>query len=236
MRLRELDPAVEEAEEALKLNPVIPTPLLILASALCQRGEHRSAIRTADRYLKKCRHVSRQVSGQASGQTPVLMTFEPDPARAFLIRGESYLQLGELHEAQADAERVITHNPEWPEGYRLLARVAGAGDSPARALAAVDAAIGKNPQAGLYGCQGLLRIKVGDFAAAAQSYRHLLELDPGSHEAHRRLAGLYHKMGDVSQAREHLAEFRSMYQGPGAVAAAPFPPDPKKGRHAGNAD
>ena len=69
----------------------------------------------------------------------------------------------------------------------------------------MDAAIHRQEQAILYDCQGLLRIKAGDFPGAAESYRRLLELEPTCAEAHRRLAGLYQKMGDSNRARAHLA-------------------------------
>ena len=44
----------------------------------------------------------------------------------------------------------------------------------------------------------------GDLSGAVESYERILDLDPDCEEAHKRLAGLYHRTGNVTKARESL--------------------------------
>lgn len=249
LRLNELDLAVAEAGEALRQDPGALPSLLIAAAAKCRMGEYEQAIQTAEQYLRTIRRKARR--------EPALLWFEPDPARAFFIRGESLYRLGRLSQAEADAVRVLEHNPKWAGGHRLLARISVAqgslgraeehlrkavalapdqtggwrdlalvqarGGSLADALRTIDQAVAKIRQGSLYACQGWLRIKAGDLTGAIESYQRVLELEPQSVEARRRLAGLCHKVGNTDQAREYLMKLETAKRGGSAPARTPFP-------------
>jgi tetratricopeptide (TPR) repeat protein len=234
LRLGRWAEAVERANRALEIHPGMTTALLVKASAECRMGRHEAAVKTIGQYLKK--------SAIRAG-SEVLLSFEPDHARAYLIRGECRLRLGQLSQAQADATQVVRERADWAAGHRLMARVLAAGGSLAtsedhlrqavdldpahvrtrrdlamiqserglmdRALETISTGIEHSEQKDLYACQGWLRIKKGDLHGAVESYRNLLRLDPDCEEAHRRLAGLYHKTGKSEQALAHLTKIET---------------------------
>ncbi|MGQ9603132.1 MAG: tetratricopeptide repeat protein [bacterium] len=55
-------------------------------------------------------------------------------------------------------------------------------------------------------CLGLLRIKVGDFTGAIKQLEEVLKMDPSDEDVRRKLAGLYHKVGQTSVALEILSQ------------------------------
>lgn len=115
LKTGEFERALAEAEEALRVDRQALTALLVLGSAACRLGQHECATRAVERYLRDAKR------NRGGGHT--MMEFEPDFARAYLIRGESRLRRGLLVNAKADAARVIRLNPVWPGGHRLMGRI-----------------------------------------------------------------------------------------------------------------
>jgi tetratricopeptide (TPR) repeat protein len=88
--------------------------------------------------------------------------------------------------------------------FELARSLMGAG-AVDRARDTIERAIGDGLEsAGLLRCLGLVSIKLRDFEAAVAAYERSLEAEPGNAEAHRMLAGLYHKLGDDAAAERHL--------------------------------
>ncbi len=232
LSLNDLDPAIEAARDALRWNRNALTSYLILGSAECRKGECRKAIGMVDRYLKACDDPARRtnpslmgfepdraraylIRGESSLRSGRLRDAEADADRLLKIAPEHAagrrlmariaLTRGSSDAARTHLQRAVDLDPDHAASWRDLALLQAKEGDVDGALTTMNAAIHRQKQAILYDCQGLLRIKAGDFPGAADSYRRLLKLEPTCAEAHRRLAGLYQKMGDSDRARAHLA-------------------------------
>jgi len=236
LKLGELDPAATEAETALRVDGGTSLALLVLGSANCRMGRYAEAVRAVDRYLKRARRASGRASvlmgfepdlGQAylirgeslfrSGRVQEArrdarkaIEEAPHLASGRRLMARVLASEGEFGGAAEHLRRAVEMEPGRAETWRDLALAHLESGDPDQALLALDAGIRQIEQPMLYDCQGLLRIKAGDLRGAIVSYRRVLELEPRSSKTHRRLAGLYQKLGDSRRAQEHLAEFDAL--------------------------
>jgi predicted TPR repeat methyltransferase len=138
-----------------------------------------------------------------------------DPTR-LARRAREMIEAGRLHAARpllAALGNIATSSPEIDElrGLLLLRE-----DRPREALAELDAAIGRNPDAsGLRICRADARMRLDDFTGAAADAAEAVILSPHSAQAKALLGVILIELGQVGDAVTCLTE---------AVAAEPLRP------------
>lgn len=229
----DLREAAVQALRALRTDRDALPAWLHLAGARIRMGQHGRGVRCAENYLKRMTRVPRKqrtlgfapdaaqawlIAGegrlrQGCFDAAALALERIRAARPEWAPGErlaARIALATGHEAEA--AECLRRAAEWEHGHtggwcELVRVLADAGDLQG-ALAAANTAAACVEDAVVYRLQGMLRLRAQDPGGAVQSYENVLRLDRDAADAHRRLAGLYHKLGDEEQARGHLASLQ----------------------------
>jgi|CXWL01.1.fsa_nt_gi tetratricopeptide (TPR) repeat protein len=225
-RLRE---AALQALRALRTDRDALPAWLHLSAARIRMGHYERGVRCASTYLKRTTHVSpetRRLGFTADTARAWLMIGEGrlraqqiDAAAQAVqeiraVRPEwaacerLAARVALVQERHAEAVECLRRGAEWEPGFaagwcELVRVLADAGDLHG-ALAAINDAAAQVEDPTVYRMQGMLRLRSQDLAAAVQSYENLLRLDGNAEDAHRRLTGLYRRLGDEGRARRHL--------------------------------
>jgi len=149
-----------------------------------------------------------------------------------LQRGDLYLRLRRWRDAQQVYERALAADPDHPQAYVGLCRVAlGRRKFDVAVDAALDALerVHDNPLAHFLLGSALTGLR--EFERAADAFRAAISFNPNFPEAHVRLAALLEKhLSDPESAREHRRLARRMRSAkprePVPIADAPFPSQP----------
>lgn len=237
--------AAVAAMRALRIDRSALPAWLHLAGARLRMGQPEQGVRCAEAYLRRTSRVSSKgrslgftadaarawlIAGEArlrQGQIGAageaverIRAVRTDWAPAERLAARVALASGRNAEAAECLQRAAQLEPENAAGWCTWANVlAGCGDS-AGALAVLAAAAAHVQDAGVLRLRAALQLRAQDWAGAAQSYELIVGLEPDAPDAHRRLAGLYRKLGDDGRAREHLDRLQRIEPGPARAAAA----------------
>lgn len=218
--------ARDELDVALGQMPGNPQLLSLLGEAERQLGNPRRSVELnrealqrdaglvqARYYLGLALRDLRELA-EAIGQLELVVQSGVNPAEANLALGTVYLDAGRSNEAlaalreaaRADASRPETHI-QLSRVYRTKGRLADAEKELELARpssTAGSAAIYRGVESEFYMEEGLLRMRLGRFEAAAESFQRVLAIDPAHALATQRLA----------EARKRLRQ-RAPKKGPG---------------------
>lgn len=222
--------AKEEAEAALEKAPGNPQFLASLGEAERQLKNPRKAIEIlrqalqADASLVEARYylgLALSDAGQASDAINELEQVvksgagRPEP---YVALGTAYIEAKRLDEAltvltqgtKIDPSRADLHI-QLARAYRLKGQIDKAEMEVNRARPGPNATFGASYnehlqlESDLYTEQGVIKMKRGQYAAAAEAFKKVLAIDPDDGPANNRLAEAYLQQGLFKLASEHAA-------------------------------
>ena len=177
----------------------------LTASIAMARGDHQTALE----HLEKARDSDTPMPG------------------FHLQIGNAYLELKRFDEADASYRRALELDPENPNAYVGLGRVALKRRRNREALRAAQTAVGLKyhaPAAHFF--HGIAQMRCGETEGAQASLRLALSQNPNFPEAHRGLARLYRfRLKDEDQAEKHRAAARAIVDERRRAAATRPRPD-----------
>ena len=141
-----------------------------------------------------------EVAGQA-------LAADPESRDALAVRGDAYLQLGELARAREDYEKLFAAKADVLAHARVAGLLYAEGDAQAALeswAAAVQAGEQQKAPPALRGwClvrQGELQFRTGNWDAAGESYKQAAALDPDDPDVLDHLAELHAARGEFDEA------------------------------------
>jgi tetratricopeptide (TPR) repeat protein len=178
--------AIEDCQEALKIDPEYDEAILTLAHAYHLQKKYDDAIAGYDRLIQlnsrdarphvnlgdiylKLKDFDRAISH-------LQQAIELDPemsSRTHNLLGSAYLEKKMLEEAESEITKAMELRPRIPDAHYFLA---------------------------------LLYEEKKDFHRAVEEYKKEIELHPAAYPAHYNLALLYGKMGLIQEQIRHLKE------------------------------
>lgn len=158
----ELDAALTDCDEVLKLNDSLAAAYVVRASIRNAQSQFDAALNDADQAL----HLN------------------SESAEAFNHRGFARYRKGQLDDALSDFDRAVQLSPNFAEALTNRGLVRSDRGESAAALADFEAALRLQPSefGALVGRANLLRLK-GDFAGAIRDCEAALKLQPNYAEA-----------------------------------------------------
>jgi len=221
--------AAMQALRALRTDRDTLPAWLHLAAARIRMGDYEGGVRSAGTYLKRTTAVASEKrclgfaadaarawlmigEGQLRAQqidaavqaVQEIHALRPEWAAGERLAARVALAQGRNAEAVECLRRAAAWEPGLAAGWCELVRVLAEAGELAGALAAINDAAASVEDPAVYRMQGMLRLRSRDLAAAVQSYESVLRLDATAVDAHRKLAGLYRKLGDEGRAHRHL--------------------------------
>ena len=146
----------------------------------------------------------------------LLKTVELDPKNleARITLGNMLLAGGAKDRAETQARQILAINPNYADGYALLAGTAARNHNPADARTNIEKAISLDPNKAIYhsALAILIAANPADEGTAEQELRKAASLDSKSAQPHLLLSQLLEKKGDIQGANQELHT---------AIAAAP---------------
>lgn len=233
VKLGDCQKAVVTLKRAREVDPGLLTVHLVMASAFYGMKKYERAEQEVLSYITMCCEVER--AGRVTlGHDPdianaLVMLAKCRMAMGRIIEARKTLEealkadesaapahvlLGRISFEELKFGQAVDHLEEavkaYPDDERLrfeLARAHAACGSNDRAIQTLNEAIESGMDSpDILRCLGLLKIRKKDFAGAVKAYRFALERDPGDADSRRKLAGLYHAMGETGTAKEILSE------------------------------
>ncbi|HWG00206.1 MAG TPA: tetratricopeptide repeat protein [Steroidobacteraceae bacterium] len=178
--------------------------------AIVQRAGHRPAVKpaaTADSgladlttlLLEECDPP--EVFAALNG---VIDTAGASPARLTLL-GELALEAYDARAAQSYAQQAVRESPGDPRASHLLARTYVVLGQPAKAIAAAQGLMRKQPRSGMFELADIYQ-ELGRVEEAHQELERLRATDASRAEVDRRLAVLAYDSGDLREAQQRFAD------------------------------
>jgi tetratricopeptide (TPR) repeat protein len=157
---REYGPAVAALQKALDLRPGYPEVIWALAFIHLRQGKPEVALKELD---------------------PLVAKLPDGPPETLNVRGDVYLALGRLGEAEADYRRMTELKPKEPEAYVCLSRVYEKQGQSAKAAKCFDRLVAAAPESEwAYLRRAEFRRNRGDYDAALSDCDRAAGLNPGT--------------------------------------------------------
>jgi tetratricopeptide (TPR) repeat protein len=231
VKLKRYDEAAARLAKALGGDPSLVTAHLVMASALFGMHQFDKAEREILAYvaksqedpkkaklqlrheadlpvalilLAKCR-LAQGDNSKAQEHLKDVMRMDPANAEAHVLLGRIAFDALRFGDAVKHYETALKALGGSSRLHFELARSYVAAGADDRAIATIEAGLTASPaDIELLRCMGVLKIRQKDLTGAVEAYRRVLSLDPADAEATKRLAGLYHLLGQDDEARELL--------------------------------
>ncbi len=180
--------AVEEMEQAYRLDPQAPVLLASLVKLYLEEDRHDQALSLCNERIEK----------------------DARDALAYSVLGQIRAARREYEKAEAAFRKAIEIRPDWPAPQKDLAKLYLVQGKRDEALAKYEAALEANPEDfSLYLVLGQLYEQTGDFPGAIRVYDRALEKTPGSWVVMNNLASI---LSDHSDSSEDLKRALSLAQ------------------------
>jgi arylsulfatase A-like enzyme/Tfp pilus assembly protein PilF len=186
LRIGRSEEAIEDCQEALKIDPEYESAILTLAHAYRLQEKYDDAIAGYDRLIQLNPRDARphvnlgdiylKLKDIDKATSHLQQAIEMDPemsSRAHNLLGSAYLEKKKLEEAEQEITKALELRPRIPDAHYFLA---------------------------------LLYEERQDFSRALEEYKKEIELHPAAYPAHYNLALLYGKMGSPQEQIKHLKE------------------------------
>ncbi len=152
--------------------------------------------------------------------TQQLLRVAPDSALALQLAGAVELQLNSLVQAQAYLEKALRVAPGLTQSRRLLIATYLRSGQSAKALATLNAAVGKDGvDPGLYALAGEIYLQSGDAKRAEEYFKKALKLDPDDVKKRTALAVTQLALGKTDAGLEELQDIAASDAGTAADLA-----------------
>ncbi|MDG4883057.1 tetratricopeptide repeat protein [Mesorhizobium sp. WSM4884] len=162
-------------------------PALILACRIARaEGRFEAALQFLDRAARR------------SSQTEILVE-----------RARTFDRAGDASAAVASWTLVLQRNPKSDEAMARLGRLAWERGAPIEAEGFLERAVASSGHPAAWFDLGLVRQDLRKFGAAAEAYRHVLEMSPDSAEAAVNLGVVLQETGDLDGA---MAAYSQAYR------------------------
>lgn len=191
IRLGQLDEAVAELEQLAAAEPQnvsIQSRIAQVAymqedydrmAAACEHALQTTADEPLVHFLYAQAYMGQRNVVGAIAMLTKAIALKADYADAYLLRGQTLLQMGDLAGADADADWLMTHVGEQEDVLLLKARLEAAKGNGDAAIGLYDRLVEVNPfSLEAYKERGRLRLDKGDKAGAEADMQKVLELDP----------------------------------------------------------
>ncbi|MBI2900969.1 MAG: tetratricopeptide repeat protein [Planctomycetes bacterium] len=218
-RADELEAAVTDYGEALRINPRLPRIHVFRGDVRFRLGDFDGALADFEEALRLdprdarsyvCRGNVRCAKGDPGGEladAETALGIDPRCAEAHVARGCARLRQGDAAGAVGDFDRAISFRPGFADAYLnrgIARRKTGDGEG---AMKDYDEAIRLKPEyPRAFSVRGAARYARGDTAGALRDYDEAIRLNPRFAEAHADRAAVRRKMGDVKGAIEDLEQ------------------------------
>jgi len=204
MATRGLSSQIEELKQELEKDPT-----------------SRAFVRLADAYIKQA------MLKEATDVLDLGLLHHPDHVAGWNLRGQVYLQQGDVEQAKTTFLHVLSVHPENVQAYRRLATLyKGGGEFPAameacQAVLRIDPSdreakairdemarqMSETPQHGVVSATlAALYMNQGHYEKAAETYRGLVEKEPDRLEHQNGLETALKKMGEVAAKNRSTAK------------------------------
>ena len=161
--MEDYDTMVEACEKALAVDEANPRANYDYARALIGKNDAATAVEFLTKAIEKC------------GGEPYW--------EAYLLRGQTWLNLGKTAEAEHDADFLLCHIPDHEDALILKSQCLQAQNMTPEAVDALDKALAANPFCGLALKQrACLKRMLGDEEGAKEDEKQLQELDSADGE------------------------------------------------------
>ena len=178
----EYDHAIEDYDEATKLNPDDAGPYTDLGIAYFSKGEHDHAIKNYDKAIK----------------------LKPDYAEAYIGLGNAYFCKGEPDHAIENYDRAIKLKPDYAEAYIGLGNAYFCKGEPDHAIENYDRAIKLKPDyAEVYTGLGTVYFDKGEYDHAIENYDKAIKLKPDYANTYHYRGMAYFNKGEHNHAIEN---------------------------------
>lgn len=173
-----LEPALENFNKALEINPNLMDVFSNIISIHAGRGNHKKALELCDAHLAKV------------GETPILS------AVILNLKGNLFLSTNDTKQGKSYLQEAIDKNPEYLTPYMSLANLLTQEERTDEAIELYKVLIEKRPdQATPHGLIANLYERKGDIGLAEHHYVKALEINPTYVVAANNLAFLYAEQG-----------------------------------------
>jgi tetratricopeptide (TPR) repeat protein len=180
----ELDLAVAEYEQAIRIDPDCPTALLKLGSLLLEKGQAEAA----ENYLQRAVRIA------------------PDEADAHFRLANALFVLADFERAEVAYEEAIRLDPQLADGHKNLGLIAARRQRFEAAEAHFERALGLDPADPAVHCElGFLLVARERYESATSEFSLTLMLDPDHARA-------YLGLGCVAEAQGNLREAARRYR------------------------
>lgn len=117
------------------------------------------------------------------------ISLDENYASAYQLRGETFLKMGEMEDADADVAWLLAHDEANEDALLLKARIEEAQQNHASAIAFYDKVIAQNPfNMDAFRERGAVKLAQGDKQGAEEDMKQVLELSP---EMQQEVSGEY---------------------------------------------
>jgi tetratricopeptide (TPR) repeat protein len=218
----DLDGAITDYSEAIRLNPDFADGYLNRGAARSEKNDLIGAIEDFDKALGLRpdadvyynRGAVRGLLGDLNGAIAdydEAIQLQPDDDKARNNRGVARGQLGDLEGAIEDFDEVLRLNPDNAEAYNNRgATYAEKGDF-ARAFADYSAAISLRPDlVQPYFNQAMIHEQLGNFAEAIEDYSKALTLIPNDADVYSNRGEAYFNLGEYFQALQDFFQAKEL--------------------------
>jgi len=209
----ELDQAIADYTQALKINPEFVTAYSNRGLAYSDKGELDQAIADYTQALKinpeyvnayNNRGIAYYKIGeldQALDDFNQALQINSKYANAYNSRGVAYYKKGELEQAIADYTQALKINPEFAKAYSNRGLAYSNKGELEQAIIDYNRAIKINPEfAGFYNNRGIVYSDKGELEQAIADYNRALNINPEDPEAYNNRGNAYYKKGELEQA------------------------------------
>jgi tetratricopeptide (TPR) repeat protein len=166
------------------------------------RARHKDAETLAARYGRKA-HEVQTLYHEALTQFEAAIQASPDNARAYALRGRTFLRMGRHAEAEANLSRALEIDPQLAEALATRGRVRYEKGRVPQAIADFDQALALDP-ANVFALnnRGIARLSENQVDLAEADFREAISWDGAYYKAYYNLGGVYRRRGETAEAIE----------------------------------
>jgi tetratricopeptide (TPR) repeat protein len=166
------------------------------------RERHKAAEALAARYGRKAEQVQK-LYREALAQFAAAIQASPENAKAYALRGRTFLRMGRHAEAEADLSRALEIDPQLAEAFATRGRVRFEKGRVPQAIADFDQALaldGANVFA--LNNRGIARLAENEVDLAEEDFREAISWDDAYYKAYYNLGGVHRRRGETAEAIE----------------------------------
>jgi lipoprotein NlpI len=215
---RDLDHAMQDLDQAIRLNPNYAEALSNQALIYYDRGDYDRAIQNLDQAILLNPNSAEMLSNRGNSyagkgefdlaiqDVDQAIRLNPSYAPAYVIRGSAYVGKGEFDRAMQDFDQAVQINPSYAPAYQQRGTAFVHGGQYDRAIQDFSQSLQLDPNepVALHN-RGFLYAAKGDFEHAIQDYDQVIRLDPGDADAYEKRGAFQFCLAQYENAKKSFA-------------------------------